>query len=101
MSDMRGRGTVLAGALALGLLVTLGAGRPARAAAAPQPCVPWHVRTAASGLGVLENLEPDGSGGLLISNNGANEIDRMTPDGHVTTLIPNVPSPGGQRVHGG
>ena len=72
-----------------------------RAAAAATPCVPWHVRTIASGLGVLENLEPDGSGGLLISNNGANEIDRMTPDGHVTTLIPGVPSPGGQRIHGG
>jgi sugar lactone lactonase YvrE len=76
-----------------------GVGR-ARAAGAP-PCVPWSVRTVASGLGVLENLEPDGTGALLISNNSGNEIDRLRPDGSVSTLIPNVPSPGGQRIHGG
>src|SRR4051794_24311391 len=71
------------------------------AAASGSGCTPWNVRTVAGGLGVLENLEPDTSGGMLISNNGANEIDRLTPDGRVTTLIPNVPSPGGQRIHGG
>ena len=98
---MQGRGIAVVTAVLLGLVVG-SVGVPAdRAAAAATPCVPWHVRTIASGLGVLENLEPDGSGGLLISNNGANEIDRMTPDGHVTTLIPGVPSPGGQRIHGG
>ena len=76
-------------------------GAPAADAAIAPTCTPWHVRTVVSGLGVLENLEPDGSGGMLISNNGANEIDRLTPDGRVTTLIANVPSPGGQRIHGG
>jgi hypothetical protein len=69
--------------------------------AAAGGCTPWTVRTVASGLGVLENLEPDGQGGLLISNNGSNEIDRLTPDGSVNTLIPNVPSPGGQRIRDG
>jgi hypothetical protein len=90
----------VAGAVLLGLVASLLAASPGRAATSP-PCVPWQVRTVASGLGVLENLEPDGQGGLLISNNGANEIDRLTPDGHVTTLIAGVPSPGGQRIHGG
>jgi outer membrane protein assembly factor BamB len=37
----------------------------------------------------------------LISNNGANEIERLTPDGAVKTLIPDVPSPGGQRIQDG
>src|SRR4051794_2320935 len=98
---MQGRGNAVVAAVLLGLVVG-SVGVPAgRAAAAANPCVPWHVRTIASGLGVLENVEPDGQGGLLISNNGANEIDRLTPDGHVTTLIAGVPSPGGQRIHGG
>jgi sugar lactone lactonase YvrE len=58
------------------------------------------VRTIASGLGVLENLEPDGTGGMLLSNNGANRIDRLTPSGRVSPLISGVPSPGGERIRG-
>jgi sugar lactone lactonase YvrE len=87
-------------AVAAAVAATALAGAPT-AHAASDACTPWNVRTVASGLGVLENLEPDGTGGLLISNNSANEIDRLTPDGRVTTLIANVPSPGGQRIHGG
>jgi hypothetical protein len=89
--------------LALAALLTSATAAPAKApgAGADPPCTSWNVRTVASGLGILENLEPDGTGGLLISNNGANEIDRLTPSGAVKTLISNVPSPGGQRIHGG
>jgi len=86
--------------IAVVLAVAFGVTGQAGAASAPG-CARWNVRTVASGLGVLENLEPDATGGMLISNNGANEIDRLTPDGRVTTLIPNVPSPGGLRIHGG
>lgn len=66
------------------MVALLAGGTAAAAAPAPSiaPCTAWNVRSAASGLGVLENVEPDGSGGLLISNNGANEIDRLTPDGN-------------------
>jgi len=82
------------------LTAALAWGAPARAAG-DASCAPWKVRTIASGQGVLENLEPDGRGGLLISNNGAGEIDRLTPDGRVSTLIAGLNSPGGQRLHGG
>jgi hypothetical protein len=85
----------------LAAVTTAGAGAPSAAQAATDPpCQAWNVRTVASGLGILENDEPDGRGGLLISNNGGNRIDRLTPDGRVATLIPNVPSPGGQRIRG-
>jgi hypothetical protein len=91
------------GAALLLLLAALAAGDCTAHAAAPAapPCTPWNVRVVASGLGILENLEPDGRGGLLISNNGANAIDRLTPDGTVTRLISDVPSPGGQRIRDG
>jgi hypothetical protein len=86
---------------ALALVAALCGSQGSARAASATACVPWNVRTIASGLGVLENLEPDGTGGLLVSNNGAGEIDRLTPDGTASTLIPNVPSPGGERVRGG
>jgi hypothetical protein len=63
-------------------------------------CRPWRVGTVARNLGVLENLEPDGRGGLLLSDNGANRIDRLSASGRLRTLIPDVPSPGGQRIRG-
>jgi hypothetical protein len=63
-------------------------------------CAPWTQRTVKSGLGSLENLEFDGDGGLLISASDHDAIERMTPDGKVTTLVPDVTSPGGQRVRG-
>src|SRR5436309_8966395 len=96
---MQGRGAALVAAALVGLLVALLSAPSSRAATFS--CTPWNVRTIANGLGVLENLEPDGQGGLLISNNGANDIDRMTPDGHTSTLIGGVPSPGGERIRGG
>src|SRR3954468_12413869 len=85
----------LAGLIAVGLAPVAGAVTPDSS-----PCRPWKVRTVASNLGVLENLEPDGRGGLLLSNNGSNRIDRLSPNGQVTTLIADVPSPGGQRIRG-
>ncbi|HKN93548.1 MAG TPA: hypothetical protein VJU60_04375 [Thermoleophilaceae bacterium] len=91
----------LVAVLAIAAVLCSSAGAEGAPAASGAACTPWTVRTVASGLGVLENLEPDGSGGLLVSNNGANEIDRLTPDGRVGTLIPNVPSPGGERIRGG
>jgi len=89
-------------ALGLGLLVAgtaAGAGGTAPSPGAA-PCQPWRVNTVARNLGVLENLEPDGRGALLLSNNGSNRIDRLQPNGRVSTLIGDVPSPGGQRIRG-
>jgi sugar lactone lactonase YvrE len=93
----QGKGAL--GVAAIAAAVALCAGTGARAAT-DAPCRPWNVRTVASGLGVLENLEPDGRGDMLLSQNDQNAIGRLTPDGKVTTLITGVPSPGGQRIRG-
>jgi sugar lactone lactonase YvrE len=86
----------LAAAVALAAFVAAVPG----AGAATDPCAPWQQKTLKSGLGSLENLEFDGSGGLLLSASGPGAIERLTPDGNVTTLVPNVNAPGGQRVIG-
>src|SRR5438105_5430253 len=73
-------------------------GGGARAAAAP--CTAWHQRTVVSGLGILANLEFDRVGGLFLSASQSQAIERLTPDGHVTTVVPNVNGPGGERLRG-
>jgi streptogramin lyase len=70
------------------------------AARAADTCMPWTQRTIASGLGTLENLAFDGRGGLVLSSTADNAIERMTPDGQVTTLVPDVNAPGGLVVRG-
>jgi sugar lactone lactonase YvrE len=87
----------LAAALVLSAVI---AAVPTSAGAASNECTPWQQKTLKSGLGSLENLEFDGTGGLLISASGPGAIERLTPDGNVTTLVPNVNAPGGQRVVG-
>src|SRR5438874_1253571 len=69
---MAGRGTArtLIAGLAMVLSILAGGGT-ASAAAADPPCTAWNTRTVASNLGVLENLEPDGGGGMLLSVNDA------------------------------
>jgi hypothetical protein len=73
---------------------------PATAAADRRACEPWDMRTVAEGLDRVENLEPDGTGGMLISAGPRNAIERLTPDGERTTAFANVPGPGGLRVRG-
>jgi sugar lactone lactonase YvrE len=67
---------------------------------ATDPCTKWSQKTLGNSLGSLENLEFDGRGNLLLSATGRGSIELMTPDGTVSTLIPNVRAPGGQRVVG-
>src|SRR6476659_3692402 len=86
----------LTAALAVAALV---AAVPGSAGAADN-CAPWQQKTLKSGLGSLENLEFDRTGGLLISASANNAIERLTPNGSVTTLVPNVNGPGGQRLIG-
>jgi streptogramin lyase len=69
-------------------------------AASADTCTPWTQRTIASGLGTLENLAFDGRGGLILSSTANNAIERMTPAGQVTTLVPDVNAPGGLVVRG-
>src|SRR3954464_167177 len=70
------------------------------ATAADPACTGWSQKPIKSGLGSLENLEFDDTGGLLLSASGPGSIERLTPDGKLTTLIPDVNAPGGQRLVG-
>ncbi|MGH2757162.1 MAG: SMP-30/gluconolactonase/LRE family protein, partial [Actinomycetota bacterium] len=73
---------------------------PLSAGAEETTCQGWDMRVIAEGLDRIENLEPDGRGGMLISAGPRNAIERVTPDGQVTTAFADVPGPGGLRVHG-
>src|SRR3954471_6476471 len=85
-------------AAALAVLAVVAA--VSNAGAATDPCTPWQQKTLKSGLGSLENLEFDGTGRPVLSASGPGAIERLPPDGNVTTLVPNVNAPGGQRVVG-
>jgi sugar lactone lactonase YvrE len=66
-----------------------------RVASTNQSCSSWTMRTIASGLGVLENLTFDGQGSMFISATQSGAIERLTPGGHVSTVVPHVSYPGG------
>ncbi|MCW2499509.1 MAG: hypothetical protein JWN87_1185 [Frankiales bacterium] len=85
--------------LSLALLAAVALGPPA--AAAPVPCAPWTVRVVASGLGSLENLEPDGRGGLYVSASTQGAVLRLTRSGAPAVAVAGVTSPGGLRVRQG
>jgi sugar lactone lactonase YvrE len=59
------------------------------------------MRTLFSGLGTLEYLRPDGTGGMLLSNSSNNAIERITRSGIKTTVVPNVNGPGAMAIRGG
>jgi len=82
---------LLAGALAA----------PFASATAPDPCVPWTVTVLASGLGSLENVEPDGKDGLFISGSTQNAVLRLTRSGAPKVAVAGASSPGGLRVRDG
>jgi len=58
------------------------------------------MHTLVSGLGSLENLEPDNAGGLFISRSTTSTIDRIGPDLQSHTVVSSVSSPGGLRLRG-
>ncbi len=81
--------------LLLALLVASALAAPGASAASP--CQPWTVRVLASGLGSLENLEPDGQGGIYLSATAG--VERFTRSG--LRLVAPATSPGGLRVRDG
>jgi hypothetical protein len=85
--------------LAVALLLA-GTAAPAARAAAPDPCAPWTVRVLASGLGSLENLEPDGKDGLFVSASTQNAVLRVTRTAAPAVVLSGVSSPGGLRLRG-
>jgi hypothetical protein len=85
-------------ALCLGLAAAA-LGAPA-VTASPDPCGTWQVAVVASGLGSLENLEPDGKDGLFVSASSADAILRVTRSGAPQVAVADVASPGGLRLRG-
>jgi SMP-30/gluconolaconase/LRE-like protein len=85
----------LAGAAACG--APAGAAVPGGAS-----CAPWSSKTLATTVGIIENLEFDRRGGLLFSFDHPTDssIKRLDRSGRITTLVPNVLGPGGQRMRG-
>lgn len=55
----------------------------------------------ASGLGSLENVEPDGKDGLYVLASTQNAVLRLTRSGAPTVAVAGVSSPGGLRVRDG
>jgi len=86
--------------LALCLALVAGALGAPVASAAPDPCAPWSVSVVASGLGSLENVEPDGRDGLLVSASDQDAVLRVRRGGGTSVVAAGVTSPGGLRVTG-
>lgn len=85
----------------LAVVVAVGVLAPYLVATTPADpsCQQWEMRTVAEGLGRIENLEPDGTGGMLIGASSRDAVERLLPDG-TTTTVASVPAPGGLRVRG-
>jgi len=81
-------------------LVGLAVAAPASHAGTPDPCAPWTVNVLATGLGSLENLEPDGKDGLYVSASTQNAVLRLTRTAPPAVAVPGLTSPGGLRVRG-
>jgi hypothetical protein len=91
------RRALTAGSIAIAAALTAAGS----AGGATQPtCTPWGSRTVASGLGILENLSFDGTGGMLLSAWSESAILRLTPSGALSPVALGVKGPGGQRVLG-
>lgn len=67
-------------------------------AEASSTCTSWSVSTVASGFGMLENLEFDGRGSMIVSEPspiGPGALRTVGPNGERGTLVSGVESPGG------
>lgn len=90
---MRAGAAVIVAGLILGTATAL-----APTAEASSSCTPWSVSTVASGFGVLENLEFDGRGSMIVSETsliGPGALRTVAPNGARGTLVADVQSPGG------
>ena len=92
-------GSVVA-AIALGSVVALSA--PAQASVPADgsagSCGTWTSSVVTTGAGMLENLEFDGNGSMVLSQSaliGPGALLKVAPDGTRTTLVGDVTGPGG------
>ena len=83
-----------AAAAAAALLAAVTLPAPARAA---DPCAGWATSTLATGLGDVENLLPDGRGGLYLSINDQAKVVQLGADGTVRTVATGLDHPAGLR----
>jgi hypothetical protein len=79
----------------------LPAGSAPVAQATGSGCRPWQSTALFTGLGVLEYLLPDGTGGLLISNQSDGAVERLATDGSRTTVIAGMNGPGALSIVNG
>lgn len=63
-------------------------------------CRPWQMTTVASGLGALENLEPDGRGGFYLSAINDGRLLHVDDRGTSTTVLSGLDHPAGLRLSG-
>ncbi|WP_166908225.1 SMP-30/gluconolactonase/LRE family protein [Mycobacterium sp. DL440] len=63
-------------------------------------CQRWQVTTVASGLGALENLEPDGRGGFYLSAINDGRLLHVDDRGTSTTVLSGLDHPAGLRLSG-
>lgn len=63
-------------------------------------CQRWPMTTVASGLGALENLEPDGRGGFYLSAINDGRLLHVDDHGTSTTVLSGLDHPAGLRLSG-
>lgn len=63
-------------------------------------CQAWQMTTVASGLGALENLEPDGRGGFYLSALNDGRLLHVDDHGTSTTVLSDLDHPAGLRISG-
>ncbi|WP_217154542.1 SMP-30/gluconolactonase/LRE family protein [[Mycobacterium] fortunisiensis] len=71
-----------------------------RAAERTDACHTWPATTVASGLGALENLEPDGHGGFYLSAIEDGRLLHVDAHGHSDTVLSGLDHPAGLRLSG-
>ncbi|MFD4367394.1 SMP-30/gluconolactonase/LRE family protein [Rhodococcus sp. NPDC058521] len=80
---------------------TLSVGAPSEAGASAPSCSEgWQSETMASGLGWLENLEPDGRGGFYVSGGDNGELYHVDSANNVETVLSGLDKPAGLRLAG-
>ncbi|WP_040791668.1 SMP-30/gluconolactonase/LRE family protein [Nocardia paucivorans] len=91
----RGRASLIAFALAVGL----GSAASARAQQFPPMCAQgWEATTIVEGVGELENLDSDGSGGFYVTGIQDGFLAHIAADGTFRTLLTGLDHPAGVRV---
>lgn len=88
------------GAAACAIATVFVAAAPMAQATPDATCQRWQATTVASGLGALENLEPDGRGGFYLSAINDGRLLHVDENGSSTTVLTGLDHPAGLRLSG-